>query len=68
VADHLCGTSPEPRFWLVSAHPPAHPKAMHQMRVIACEQHITVLMIISNIQRYLDYLRPDRDSNAGPTA
>jgi hypothetical protein len=36
--------------------------------VIACEQYIIRTIIISNIDIYLHHLRPDRDSNAGPTA
>jgi hypothetical protein len=36
--------------------------------VTACEQYIIRTMIISNIMIYLHYLRPERDSNARPTA
>jgi len=36
--------------------------------VTACEQHIIRTVIISNIATELHHLRPDRDSNAGPTA
>jgi len=38
------------------------------MRVIACEQYVTRTMIVSITKIYQHYLRPDRDSNAGPTA
>jgi hypothetical protein len=36
--------------------------------VIACEQYLNRTILVSNIDIYLHYLRPDRDSNAGPTA
>jgi hypothetical protein len=36
--------------------------------VFACEQYIIRTILVSNINTYLHHLRPDRDSNAGPTA
>ena len=36
--------------------------------VIACEQYNIRTIAVSNIDFYLYILRPDRDSNAGPTA
>jgi hypothetical protein len=57
MADHLCGT-----------YPLRIGKAEHHMRVIACEQHLAIVITVSIIVIYQLYLRPDRDSNAGPTA
>jgi hypothetical protein len=37
-------------------------------QVTACEQYIIRTIAVSNINIYLYILRPDRDSNAGPTA
>jgi hypothetical protein len=68
VADHLCGTYQELQFCLVSGTCPPIRRAIHQARVIACEQYLNRTIIISNIDIYLENLRPDRDSNAGPTA
>jgi hypothetical protein len=36
--------------------------------VIACEQYINRTIIVPNMKDHLHHLRPDRDSNAGPTA
>jgi hypothetical protein len=36
--------------------------------VTACEQYIIRTTIVSNVTDNLHHLRPDRDSNAGPTA
>jgi hypothetical protein len=36
--------------------------------VTACEQYIIRTMIVLNIATELHYLRPERDSNARPTA
>jgi hypothetical protein len=56
------------QFCLVSAYPNGHPHADISDRVIACEQYLNRTIIVSNAEVYLHYLRPDRDSNAGPTA
>jgi hypothetical protein len=53
---------------LVSAHRKRISKTMHHVGVTACEQYIIRTMIVSNIMIYLHYLRPERDSNARPTA
>ena len=41
---------------------------IHHVGVTACGQYIIRTVIISNIVTELHHLRPDRDSNAGPTA
>jgi hypothetical protein len=56
------------QFCLVSAYPNGHPQADIPDRVTACEQYLNRTIIVPNMKVYLHYLRPDRDSNAGPTA
>jgi len=43
-------------------------RAIPYLRVTACEEYITRTTMVSNTTVNLHYLRPDRDSNAGPTA
>ena len=68
MADHLCDTYPDHNSAWWSRTRLRVRKAIHQMRVIACEQYVTRTMIVSITSIYQHYLRPDRDSNAGPTA
>ena len=68
MAAHPGGRYPGASFCLVSATCPRIRKAIHQVRVIACGQYLIRTIVVSNFDIYLYRLRPDRDSNAGPTA
>jgi hypothetical protein len=68
MAAHPCGAYPGPSFCLVSAIRPRIRKAIHEVRVIACEQYLIRTIAVPNIKVYLRCLRPERDSDARPTA
>ena len=53
---------------LVSAYSSTHPQGDASDLVIACEQYVNRTIVVPNTKTYLYYLRPDRDSDAGPTA